>query len=86
MLAESRDWKIAGNTTAARYPLANALATARGVSLVSVLTAWSNAFLTAFGSLATLIRQQETAEGMIDGAETMIALRDAMATILEAIA
>jgi hypothetical protein len=86
MLAEARDYRITGNTSAARYPLASALATARGVTLISVLTAWGNAFATAFAQLATLISQQEQAEAAINNAATLAALGEVMATILEMLA
>jgi hypothetical protein len=86
MMAEARDYRITGNTTAARYPLASALATARGVTMVSILTAWGNALTTAFGQLATLIDRQDRAETAIGAASTMAALRDAMTAVLEEMA
>lgn len=83
MLAEARDYRISGNTNVGRYPLAQALATARGVTTVTVLTGWGNAFAAAFASLATLIHRQDQALDAINGAASLMALRDVMATILE---
>lgn len=78
MIAEARDYKISGNATAARYPLASALATALGVQHTTLLTNWGSALQTAFGQLATLIDRQDRAETLINGAASMAALRDAM--------
>lgn len=83
MMQEARDYRISGNAAAARYPLAAALATARGVTHQSVLTAWGNALQTAYGQLAALVHRQDQAETAISAAADLAALRDVMATILE---
>lgn len=85
MIAEARDYRISGNATAARYPLAGALATARGVTHQSILTAWGNALQTAYAQLAALIHRQEQAETAINNTTTLLELRGVMATILEAL-
>ena len=86
MMMEARDYKISGVTTAARYPLAQALATARSTTTIAVLTTWGNALTTAFTSLAVLIDRQDKAETAINNAVSLVALRDVMVTILEELA
>lgn len=85
MNAEARDYALTGNTTPARYPLANGLAVARGVMLVSVLVGWRDAFLAAYSGLVTLIHHYDTAKAAIEGAGTKAQLINVMTAILEAL-
>lgn len=82
MNAEARDYALTGNTTPARYPLANSLAVARGVTLASMLIGWRDAFLTAYSNLATLIHQYDTALTAVENAGSREQLINVMSTIL----
>lgn len=85
MNAEARDYALTGNTTPARYPLANGLAVARGVTLASVLVGWRDAFLAAYSDLVTLIHHYDTAKAAVEGAESNAQLINVMTVILKAL-
>lgn len=83
IMMEARDYAITGNTTPARYPIADALAQARSVTLVSILTSWRNSLATAFAAIADLSHKQTTAMTSIGNAASMVDLIQVMAHILE---
>lgn len=83
LMMESRDFKVSGNTSAARYPLASLVAADKGTTHIVVLNSWADALQSVYSKLESLSDRKSKAEALILQAGSLGDLRSSMTTIIE---